>query len=350
MATGGRSSRTKGFIHMNAVQQAVYVIWPPAAPRLSATAPSLSSQRVTRSVSQQPQVPTATTTPISVRTMADTSPSPALQLDDTEDEVTIQLGASAAREERRRKEAEAIFMKEAGDEGGAQMSDAASTRKKKAEGFASAAGPTIIQQTDAPKTPGSAGPEQSTSAATSQLPALEPGCASDVWNVSESPRMVGDRSADTRTTSPSKHRAPESFYDKEDGPSSQPPKADKTHNSKTGEPTVKGLLTSFSKLSVNDASFTPKPFRGGCRDAGAAEKLLRYFDNYTAFRSITGEAKKQLFCLLMADTEADWLRALPETVTCNLENIITEFRKRHALTQVDVLARTVGLRERAQGP
>jgi hypothetical protein len=126
-------------------------------------------------------------------------------------------------------------------------------------------------------------------------------------------------------------------------------KADQEPPTNTTEPSMKDIIMSFSKMSVSDSAFTPKPFRGGTRDAAAAEKWLRYFDNYTAFRGIEGDAKRQLFFLLMTDSEADWVRALPESTTADLNKLIEEFRKRHALTQVDVWARTVGLWERSQG-
>ena len=252
MATGGRSSRMKGFTPMNAVRQAVDVIWPPEVPRLPATAPSLRSQTVTRSTPQQTQAPTAAATPTSVRTSADTSPPPALQLDDTEDEVIIQLGASAAREERRRREAE--------DEGVAQTSDAAS------------------------------------------IYSLAP-------------------MAETDDTKPATTAANDN---------------------------IQKLLQNFSKISINDTAFTPKPFSGKGRNAGEAEKWLRYFENYTSFRNIEGTAKLQLFLMLMIDTETDWIRSLPIDTTSNLDKLIIEFRNRHALTQVDIWAKTVGLWERTQ--
>ena len=250
---------------MNAAQRAVDALWPSAGPRPPATAPSVISQRMTRSQTAAlgtqttaiDPVPTTSTAPDATEPDSDQGTPPLLQLDETE--VIVQTGASAAAEERRHATAEAEFLKEAGIQYGILQSDVAS-----------------------------------------------------VYSLAPSEARYETK----LTTKP--------------------------------DTDIQKLIQNFSKISVNDTAFTPKPFGGKGRNAGEAEKWLRYFNNYTSFRNIEGEAKLQLFMMLMAESETDWIRSLPADITTDLDKLTAEFRSRHALTPVDIWTKTVGLWERIQ--
>jgi len=109
------------------------------------------------------------------------------------------------------------------------------------------------------------------------------------------------------------------------------------------EDTLSKLVSSLGKIAVNDSAFNPRPFSGIGRDADLALRWLDQYEKYTAFRSISGAERLQLFKLLMTDQASDWLRALPSTTTDDYDTLIKEFRKRHQLSQVDIWQRTIAI-------
>jgi hypothetical protein len=112
---------------------------------------------------------------------------------------------------------------------------------------------------------------------------------------------------------------------------------------------MKSILSTFGKIAVNDATFTPRPFDGSSKDPTDVTRWIDRFEQYTAFRNIAGEERRQLFLLLMIGTEGDWIKTLPPEITNDYEKLLTEFKKRHALTPVDIWRKTIGLWSRFQG-
>jgi len=88
-------------------------------------------------------------------------------------------------------------------------------------------------------------------------------------------------------------------------------------------------------MSIGDGDFKPKPFKGTETDTEKTEQWLEYFHTYAAFRQITGQAKLQLFRLLLVDQAAEWWRSLPVDVLRDFDNLVEAFRRRYSLTDVE---------------
>jgi hypothetical protein len=109
------------------------------------------------------------------------------------------------------------------------------------------------------------------------------------------------------------------------------------------------LPTTCNIVTLNDSVFTPKPFTGFENDTEKVEQWLTYFETYVAFSNIDEQRRLQLFHLLMADGAADWLRSLDDGVKADYSRLITAFRKRYSMSDIDRCKKASALMTRAQG-
>jgi hypothetical protein len=106
----------------------------------------------------------------------------------------------------------------------------------------------------------------------------------------------------------------------------------------------------FAKIAISDTALAPKQFRGHDTDAERTEQWLDKFNTYSAFRNISEDDRLQLFKLLMTDQAEDWLRSLPTTVVGDYKQLLQEFRKRYALTDIDRWKKASSMWSREQRP
>jgi hypothetical protein len=90
-----------------------------------------------------------------------------------------------------------------------------------------------------------------------------------------------------------------------------------------------------STISLNDISLMVKPFSGVANAEHSAEKWLHSFELYSQFKNIQGQAKLNLFKLMLTDQAAAWLMALPETITRSWDTMLTAFHQRYGLTEAE---------------
>ena len=90
-----------------------------------------------------------------------------------------------------------------------------------------------------------------------------------------------------------------------------------------------------STISLNDISLMVKPFSGVANTEHSAEKWLHSFELYSQFKNIQGQAKLNLFKLMLTDQAAAWLMALPETITRRWDTMLTAFHQRYGLTEAE---------------
>jgi len=111
---------------------------------------------------------------------------------------------------------------------------------------------------------------------------------------------------------------------------------------------INELLQKISTLSVGDNALTPKPFTGVKTDGDAVERWLDYFEQYSSFRHLDECTKLQLFKLLLAEQAADWLKTLEDNVSSDYQRLITAFKSRYALTDLQKWRKASSMWERDQ--
>jgi len=83
----------------------------------------------------------------------------------------------------------------------------------------------------------------------------------------------------------------------------------------------------------SDASFAPPPFKG--LPSEDAERWLRRFTYYVAYRKLSDDDALQLFKLLLSDTAADWLESLDDTDKHSIRSISKCFIERFETSEVN---------------
>jgi hypothetical protein len=76
-------------------------------------------------------------------------------------------------------------------------------------------------------------------------------------------------------------------------------------------------------------------FAGSERFGDEAEEWLEQFQLYCNSNNIDESSQLEVFKLLLADHEHQWLNSLPRDKKEDIQTLIGEFRKRHALTGID---------------
>jgi len=109
------------------------------------------------------------------------------------------------------------------------------------------------------------------------------------------------------------------------------------------------MMNVVQTLAIGDANFTPKPFEGNDRDTERTDRWLEYFEKYTSFRGIDDDAKLNLLKLLLTGQAAEWVRSLPIDVTTDIQRLITEFRRRFSLTDINRWQKATSMWTREQG-
>jgi hypothetical protein len=102
-------------------------------------------------------------------------------------------------------------------------------------------------------------------------------------------------------------------------------------------------------VSLSDISFMVKPFSGTANSEQSAEKWLHSFDLYSQFKNIEGQAKLNLFKLMLTDQAAAWLMALPDSITCSWDTLLTAFHQRYGLTEAEKWKYNKDIWSREQG-
>ena len=85
-------------------------------------------------------------------------------------------------------------------------------------------------------------------------------------------------------------------------------------------------------LLFSDSSYAPPSFTG--LPTQDAEKWLKKFNYYIAFRSLVPASSLQLFKLLLTDTAADWLESIPEATKTDLSLLQAAFNERFAASDI----------------
>ena len=130
--------------------------------------------------------------------------------------------------------------------------------------------------------------------------------------------------------------------------STQLSSSDRQQVDHSSQPARDPLFPPFGVMAVNDTAFTPKPFSGAEKDCDKVEQWLTYLETYFAFRSIQGISRVQLFHLLMADSAADWLRSLDESVRTDYDQLMEAFRSRYSFSDLDRWKKASSLWEKSQ--
>ena len=102
-------------------------------------------------------------------------------------------------------------------------------------------------------------------------------------------------------------------------------------------------------VSLSDISFMVKPFAGTANSEQSAEKWLHSFDLYCQFKNIEGQAKLNLFKLMLTDQAAAWLMALPDSITRSWDTLLTAFHQRYGLTEAEKWKYNKDIWSREQG-
>jgi hypothetical protein len=85
-------------------------------------------------------------------------------------------------------------------------------------------------------------------------------------------------------------------------------------------------------LLFSDSSYAPPSFTG--LPTQDAEKWLKKFNYYIAFRGLLPASALQLFKLLLTDTAADWLESIPEATKTDWSLLQAAFNERFAASDI----------------
>lgn len=116
----------------------------------------------------------------------------------------------------------------------------------------------------------------------------------------------------------------------------------------TAAPVSQKPLLSYA--SEMDSSLAPKPFGGKSTDIVNAERWLRYFQQYVAFRHLKEPDVVALFKMLLIDEAQDWLLALPDVGTLALPELYEQFHNRYFPNELQRYQTAATMWSRVQQP